>query len=100
MGMVNVGGSDAANQLALIVSLASIIVCGKQFYVNAFKQLRHKTATMDTLVTLSTSIAFLFSSYNTFWGETTWGSRGIERHTNFDADKMIISFVLTGRMLE
>lgn len=100
MGMVNVGGSDAANQLALIVSLASIIVCGKQFYVNAFKQLRHKTATMDTLVTLSTSIAFLFSSYNTFWGETTWGSRGIEWHTYFDAVTMIIAFVLTGRVLE
>ena len=57
MGWVNAGGRDAANQLALIISLASMILCGKQFYVNAFRQLRHKGASMDTLVTLSTGIA-------------------------------------------
>ena len=100
MGVVNVGGVNASNQLSLIIALACIILCGKQFYINAFRQLRHKTATMDTLVTLSTSIAFLFSAYNTFWGEATWGSRGIEWHTYFDAVTMIIAFVLTGRVLE
>ena len=100
MQLVNVGGRDAACQLALIFALACIIICGRQFYVNAFKQLRHKTASMDTLVTLSTAIAFLFSVFNTFWGEATWGERGIEWHTYFDAATMIIAFVLTGRLLE
>lgn len=100
MGWVNAGGRDAANQLALIISLASMILCGKQFYVNAFRQLRHKGASMDTLVALSTGIAFTFSTYNTFWGEVAWGARGIAWHTYFDAVTMIIAFVLTGRMLE
>lgn len=100
MGWVNAGGRDAANQLALIISLASMAVCGKQFYVNAFRQLRHKGASMDTLVALSTGIAFTFSTYNTFWGEVAWGARGIAWHTYFDAVTMIIAFVLTGRMLE
>lgn len=100
MGWVNAGGRDAANQLALIISLASMAVCGKQFYVNAFRQLRHKGASMDTLVALSTGIAFTFSTYNTFWGEVAWGARGIAWHTYFDAVTMIIAFVLTGRLLE
>ena len=100
MGWVNAGGRDAANQLALIISLASMILCGKQFYVNAFRQLRHKGASMDTLVALSTGIAFTFSTYNTFWGEVAWGGRGIAWHTYFDAVTMIIAFVLTGRLLE
>ncbi len=100
MGWVNAGGRDAANQLALIISLASMILCGKQFYVNAFRQLRHKSASMDTLVALSTGIAFTFSTYNTFWGEVAWGARGIAWHTYFDTVTMIIAFVLTGRLLE
>jgi len=100
MGWLNVGGRDAANQLSLIFALACIVLCGKQFYVSAFKQLCHKAASMDTLVTLSTSIAFLFSAFNTFFGETIWGARGMEWHTYFDAATMIIAFVLTGRLLE
>ncbi len=100
MGWVNAGGRDAANQLALIISLASMTLCGKQFYVNAFRQLRHKGASMDTLVALSTGIAFTFSTYNTFWGEVAWGARGIAWHTYFDAVTMIIAFVLTGRLFE
>ena len=55
---------------------------------------------MDTLVCLSTAITFLFSVFNTFWGEQTWGSKGIGWHTYFDASIMIITFVLTGRLLE
>ena len=100
MGWVNAGGRDAANQLALIISAASMLLCGKQFYVNAFRQLRHGATSMDTLVALSTSIAFISSTYNTFWGEIAWGARGIEWHTYFDAVTMIIAFVLTGRLLE
>jgi Cu2+-exporting ATPase len=55
---------------------------------------------MDTLVALSTSISFLFSVFNTFWGEQVWTSRGIENNVWFDASIMIITFVLTGRLLE
>ncbi len=100
MGWVNVGGKDAANQLSLVLALSCILLCGREFYVSAFKQLRHKMAGMDTLVTLSTSIAFLFSAFNTFWGESIWGAHGMEWHTYFDASTMIIAFVLTGRLLE
>ena len=100
MGWVNVGGRDAANQLSLIIALLCIVVCGRQFYVSAFKQLLHRVASMDTLVTLSTAITFLFSAFNTFWGDAMWGTRGLEWHTYFDAATMIIAFVLTGRILE
>lgn len=100
MGWVDVGGRDAANQLSLVIALACVIVCGSRFYVSAFKQLRHRTASMDTLVALSTAITFLFSAFNTFWGNAVWGARGIEWHTYFDAVTMIIAFVLTGRILE
>ena len=100
MGWVNAGGKDAANQLSLVIALACIILCGKEFYVAAFKQLRHGITSMDTLVTLSTAITFLFSAFNTFYGETAWGARGIEWHTYFDAVTMIIAFVLMGRLLE
>lgn len=100
MGWAYADDKNAANQLALIIAAASIALCGKDFYVKAFRQLRHSSASMDTLVALSTSIAFLFSSYNTFWGEIAWGSRGIQWHTYFDAVTMIIAFVLTGRLLE
>lgn len=88
------------NQVCLILALLNMVYCGRQFYVSAWKQLRHHTANMDTLVALSTLIAFLFSSFNTFWGDRVWGARGIEWHTYFDASVMIITFVLTGRCLE
>ena len=100
MGWVNLGGKDAANQLSLVLALSCIVLCGREFYVSALKQLRNKMAGMDTLVTLSTAIAFLFSAFNTFWGELTWGVRDLEWHTYFDASTMIIAFVLTGRLLE
>lgn len=100
MKWINVGGANAANQLSLVLALACIILCGSEFYKSAIKQLRHMVAGMDTLVTLSTAIAFIFSAFNTFWGESTWGARGLEWHTYFDASTMIIAFVLTGRLLE
>ena len=100
MRWINVGGTDAANQLSLVLALACLILCGSEFYKSAFKQLRHMVAGMDTLVTLSTAIAFIFSAFNTFWGESSWGARGLEWHTYFDASTMIIAFVLTGRLLE
>lgn len=88
------------NQISLILSLLNMLYCGRMFYVSAWKQLRHRTANMDSLVALSTLIAFLFSAFNTFFGEMVWGARGIEWHVYFDASVMIITFVLTGRCLE
>ncbi|MCR4603220.1 MAG: heavy metal translocating P-type ATPase [Prevotella sp.] len=88
------------NQTAMIIALLNLVYCGRQFYVTAWRQLCHASANMDTLVALSTCISFLFSTFNTFWGEQVWGSRGIEWHTYFDASVMIITFVLTGRLLE
>lgn len=99
MGWISHTGSFA-NQICLLLTLANLLYCGKQFYVSAWKQLLHHTANMDSLVALSTLIAFLFSTFNTFFGEMVWGARGIEWHTYFDASVMIITFVLTGRCLE
>ena len=99
MGWISHTGSFA-NQICLLLTLANLLCCGKQFYVSAWKQLLHHTANMDSLVALSTLIAFLFSTFNTFFGEMVWGARGIEWHTYFDASVMIITFVLTGRCLE
>ena len=100
MGWIHIGSRDAANQTMLIISLANLLYCGRQFYVIAGKQLMHGSANMDTLVALSTGISFLFSTFNTFFGEQVWGTRGIEWHTWFDASVMIITFVLTGRLIE
>lgn len=100
MGWINIGTRDIANQTMLILALLNILYCGRQFYVNAARQLLHASANMDTLVALSTGISFLFSTFNTFWGERYWGTQGIEWHTWFDASVMIITFVLTGRLME
>ena len=88
------------NQISLILALLNMLYCGRMFYISAWKQLKHQTANMDSLVALSTLIAFLFSAFNTFFGEMVWGARGIEWHVYFDASVMIITFVLTGRCLE
>lgn len=88
------------NQICLMLALMNMACCGRQFYVSAWRQMRHCTANMDTLVALSTLVTFLFSAFNTFAGETVWGESGVEWHTYFDASAMIITFVLTGRMLE
>lgn len=106
MGWISMGAeSELAtrninNQMALIIALVNMIWCGKDFYISAWKQLKHATANMDSLVALSTMIAFLLSAFNTFWGDDVWGARGIEWHTYFDVSVMITTFVLTGRCLE
>lgn len=99
-GGTAMGDSLLNNRVSLILALANIIVCGRSFYRSAFKQLMHHSANMDTLVTLSTAIAFLFSTFNVLFGDSVWTPHGIEWHTYFDAATMIIIFVLTGRLLE
>ena len=92
MHWIKVGGVSTANQTALLIALANMFFCGRSFYVTTMRQIRHGAVNMDTLVALSTSIAFIFSAYNTFWGDASL--------TYFDSCGMIITFVLTGRMLE
>ena len=100
MRWIDLGSRDITNQVALLIALANMLYCGRQFYVSSFRQLLHGSANMDTLVALSTGIAFFFSTFNTFWGDAVWMSRGVVWHTYFDASVMIITFVLTGRLLE
>lgn len=100
MSWISLGSTAFANQAALLLALANLVFCGRRFYVSAWRQLLHKTANMDSLVALSTAIAFFFSAFNTFWGEQVWGVRGMDSPTYFDASVMIITFVLTGRLLE
>ena len=88
------------NQISLILALLNLVYCGSSFYKSALIQLRHGTANMDSLVAISTFIAFAFSCFNTFFGDVFWGNRGIEWNTYFDASAMIVTFVLTGRCLE
>lgn len=100
MMWIDLGNRDYSDQLAMIISMLAMGYCGRQFFVSAWKNLKHGTANMDTLVALSTSISFLFSVFNTYWGNDYWAKEGLVAHTYYDASVMIITFVLTGRLLE
>lgn len=100
MHWIPIHSTLTANLIMMGLSLLNLVLCGRQFYSSAWRQLQHRNSNMDTLVSLSTGISFLFSVFNTFWGDQVWGARGIENHTYFDASVMIITFVLTGKMLE
>lgn len=100
MGWIPMDNSLAANLLMMTISIVNLLYCGRQFYSIAWMQLKHGSANMDSLVAMSTCVSFLFSVFNTFWGDSFWGARGIDWHTYYDASVMIITFVLTGRLLE
>ncbi len=100
MGWVDTGNRDTQGQLSLILALANIAYCGWPFYRTALRQLRHGHASMDTLVALSTAVSLSFSCFNTFCGDSVWTARGMEWYTYYDASVMIVTFVLTGRLLE
>lgn len=85
--------------IMLALTVPILFYSGREFYVHAWKQALHRTANMDTLVTLSTSIAFLFSLFNTLF-PSFWTSRGIDPHVYYEAAGMIIAFVLLGKLLE
>ena len=82
-----------------LLSAPVVFWLGRGFFVNAWQQLRHRTATMDTLVALSTGIAYLFSLFNLVFPEF-WLSRGVESHVYFEAAAVIVAFILLGRTLE
>ena len=88
-----------ANPIMWLLATPVLGWCGRSFFVNAWRQLRHRTVTMDTLVALSTGIAYLFSLFNMLWPEF-WLARGIQPHVYFEASSVIITFILLGRLLE
>lgn len=87
------------NWIMLAFTLPVLLIFGRVFYVNAWKQLQHGHANMDTLVAVSTGIAFLFSLFNTLFPEY-WTSRGLEVHVYYEASSVIIALILLGRTLE
>jgi P-type Cu2+ transporter len=88
-----------ANPIMWILSTPVILVFGRQFFINAWKQARHGSANMDTLVAISTGIAYIFSVFNTV-NPGFWTSRGLEAHVYFEAAAVIIAFILLGKWLE
>lgn len=87
------------NWAMLLLSAPVVFGFGSQFFVNAYKQGRHGRANMDTLVALSTGIAFVFSTFNTIYPEY-WTRQGLEAHVYFEASAVVIAFILLGKFLE
>ncbi len=88
-----------ANHVMWALATPVVLIFGRQFFVNAWKQARHRSANMDTLVALSTGIAYLFSVFNTLFPQF-WTSRGLEGHVYFEAAAVVIAFILLGKLLE
>ena len=87
------------NYIVWLLSTLVLFVFGRNFFISAWKQLKHGTCNMDTLVALSTGIAYVFSVFNLLYPEF-WLKRGIEPHVYFEASSVIIAFILLGRLLE
>jgi Cu2+-exporting ATPase len=87
------------NYISLVLTAPVVFYFGRSFFVNAWKQARHGKANMDTLVALSTGIAFLFSTFNTFYPEY-WHARGLHAHVYFEAAAVVIAFISLGKLLE
>lgn len=88
-----------ANWIMMVLTAPVLFWFGRNFFINAWKQARHLKANMDTLVALSTGIAFLFSAFTTFYPEF-WFSRGLPAHTYFEAAAVIITLISLGKLLE
>ena len=87
------------NYVVWLLATPVVFVLGRGFFISAWKQLKHGTCNMDTLVALSTGIAYLFSVFNLFF-PAFWLERGIEPHVYFEASSVIIAFIMLGRLLE
>ena len=88
-----------SNEIQMVLAIPVLVLFGTPFYTGAWKQARLGRSNMDTLVALSTSIAFLFSVFNTFFPDF-WYNRGLEPHVYYEAAVVIIAFVLTGKLME
>ena len=88
-----------ANYIMWALATPVVIIFGKQFFVNAWKQAKHRSANMDTLVALSTGVAYLFSAFNTLF-PSYWHIKGLNAHVYFEAAAVVIAFILLGKLLE
>ncbi|MGN6616076.1 MAG: heavy metal translocating P-type ATPase, partial [Ilyomonas sp.] len=88
-----------ANYIMWALATPVVLIFGQQFFIGAWKQAKHGSANMDTLVALSAGVAYLFSVFNTVYPQY-WESKGIDAHVYFEAIAMVIAFILLGKMLE
>lgn len=88
-----------ANYIMWLLATPIVLFYGKDFYVNAWKQLKHRSANMDTLVALSTGVAYVFSVFNTLFPDY-WHAKGLHAHVYFEAAGVVIAFILLGKLLE
>jgi Cu2+-exporting ATPase len=88
-----------ANYIMWALATPVVLIFGRQFFVNAWKQAKHRSANMDTLVAMSTGIAYLFSAFNTLYPEF-WHRRGLHAHVYFEVAAVVIAFILLGKLLE
>ena len=87
------------NWIMMFLTLSVLLFFGNTFFINAYKQIKHFKVNMDTLVALSTGISFIFSAFNTIYPQLLI-SKGVEPHVYFESAAIIISFILTGKLLE
>lgn len=88
-----------ANEIMWLFATPVVLWFGKDFFTNAWKQTKHRSANMDTLVALSTGIAYLFSVFNMLFPDF-WHKRGLHAHVYFEAASVVIAFILLGKLLE
>ena len=88
-----------ANEIMLVLTAPVLFLFGKRFFINAWKQARHRQVNMDTLVAISTGVAFLFSLFNTIYPQF-WLSRGLVPHVYYETAAVIIVFIMLGKLLE
>ena len=88
-----------ANYIMWVLSTPVILGFGKDFFINAWKQTKHGSANMDTLVALSTGVAYIFSVFNTLFPDY-WHSKGLHAHVYFESATVVIAFILLGKLLE
>ncbi|MCF2517465.1 heavy metal translocating P-type ATPase [Dyadobacter sp. CY351] len=103
IGMFFMEGSAGAlpygNWIMMVLAAPVVFILGRSFFVNAFKQARYGKANMDTLVALSTGIAFIFSAFNTIYPEF-WHARGLHAHVYFEAAAVVVAFISLGKLME
>src|SRR5690606_34891638 len=87
------------NEIMWLFSTPVVLWLGRDFFINAWKQAKYRSANMDTLVALSTCIAYLLCNFNMLFAEF-WVKRGLEAHVYFEAAAVIIAFILLGKLLE
>jgi len=88
-----------ANEIMWLLSTPVVLWLGRDFFINAWKQAKHRTTNMDTLVALSTGVAYVFSVFNTVFPEF-WRQRGLQAHVYFEAAAVVVAFILLGKLLE